>query len=254
MTPPGTLHIVGLGPGAAEHRTPAAARAVAGADAVVGYASYVDACADLLRAGQRVVRGRMGEEDARADEALVLACDGLRVALVSSGDAGVHGMAARTLARASELDAAERPEIVVLPGVSAAQAAAALAGAPLSDDFAVVSLSDLHAPWSRVERRLRALAPSGLALALYNPRSSRRTAGFDIAVALLRAARPGDTPVVLAHDVARPDELLQHTTLAELDPEQVTMRTVVLVAGDTWAQTGPWLVARRGQAPAGASA
>jgi precorrin-3B C17-methyltransferase len=254
MTAPGILHVVGLGPGASDHRTPAAARAVADADAVVGYVSYVDACADLLRREQRVVRGRMGEEDQRADEALVLACEGLRVALVSSGDAGVHGMAARTLARAAELDAAERPEIVVVPGVSAAQAAAALAGAPLSDDFAVVSLSDLHAPWSRVEHRLRALAPSGLALALYNPRSSRRTEGFDIAIALLRAARPAGTPVILAHDVARPAELVQRTTLAALDPEQVTMRTVVLVAGDTWAQTGPWLVARRGTAAEGASA
>jgi precorrin-3B C17-methyltransferase len=250
----GTLHIVGLGPGGAEHRTPAAARAVAEAEAVVGYGSYVDACADLLHAGQRVVRGRMGEEDARADEALVLACEGARVALVSSGDAGVHGMAARTLARAAELDAGERPEIVVVPGVSAAQAAAAVAGAPLTDDFAVLSLSDLHAPWSRVEHRLSALAGSGLALALYNPRSSRRTEGFDRAVAILRAARPGDTAVVLAHDVTRPGELLERTTLATLDPERVTMRTVVLVAGDTAVAAGPWLVALRSGAPEGAGA
>jgi precorrin-3B C17-methyltransferase len=250
----GTLHIVGLGPGGAEHRTPAAARAVAEAEAVVGYGSYVDACADLLHAGQRVVRGRMGEEDARADEALVLACEGARVALVSSGDAGVHGMAARTLARAAELDADERPEIVVVPGVSAAQAAAALAGAPLTDDFAVLSLSDLHAPWSRVEHRLSALAGSGLALALYNPRSSRRTEGFDRAVAILRAARPADTAVVLAHDVTRPGELLERTTLATLDPERVTMRTVVLVAGDTAVEAGPWLVALRSGATEGAGA
>jgi precorrin-3B C17-methyltransferase len=243
---PGSLHIVGLGPGAAEHRTPAAARAVADAEAVVGYTAYVDACADLLGDGQRIVRGRMGEEDARADEALILAAEGLRVALVSSGDAGVHGMAARTLARAAELEPAERPEIVVVPGVSAAQAAAALAGAPLTDDFAVLSLSDLHAPWERVERRLTALAASGLALALYNPRSSRRTEGFDRALAILRAARSGDTAVVLAHDVARAGERVERVTLAALDPERVSMRTVVLVAGDTAVEAGPWLVALRG--------
>jgi precorrin-3B C17-methyltransferase len=245
---PGTLHIVGLGPGAAEHRTPAAARAVAEATVVVGYTTYVDAVADLLGDAQRVVRGVMGEEDRRADEALVLAAEGERVALVSSGDAGVHGMAARTLARAAELEPEERPEIVVVPGVSAAQAAAAVAGAPLTDDFAVLSLSDIHAPWSRVEHRLTALASSGLALALYNPRSSRRTEGFDRAVALLRAARPDATPVVLAHDVARPGELVERTTLGTLDPERVTMRTVVLVAGDTAAEVGPWLVALRGRA------
>jgi precorrin-3B C17-methyltransferase len=243
----GTLHIVGLGPGGIEHRTPAAARAVREAEAVVGYGSYVDACADLLHAGQRIVRGRMGEEDARADEALVLACEGARVALVSSGDAGVHGMAARTLARAAELDAPDRPTITVVPGVSAAQAAAALVGAPLTDDFAVLSLSDITMSWARVERRLTALADSGLALALYNPRSSRRTAGFDRALTVLRAARPGETPVVLAHDVTRPDEQVEHTTLAALDPERVTMRTVVVVAGDTAAEVGPWLVALRGR-------
>jgi precorrin-3B C17-methyltransferase len=249
MTGPGILHIVGLGPGAAEHRTPAAARAVAEADAVVGYTTYIDAVADLLHASQRVIRGVMGEEERRADEALVLAAEGARVALVSSGDAGVHGMAARTLARAAELDPGDRPEVVVLPGVSAAQAAAALAGAPLTDDFAVLSLSDINVAWARVEHRLTALAGSGLALALYNPRSSRRTAGFDRAVEILRGARPDATPVVLAHDVARPGELVERTTLAELDPERVTMRTVVLVAGDTAVDAGPWLVALRG-APA----
>jgi precorrin-3B C17-methyltransferase len=246
MSAPGTLHIVGLGPGAAEHRTPAAARAVAEAEVVVGYTTYIDAVADLLGDGQRVVRGVMGEEDRRADEALVLAAEGARVALVSSGDAGVHGMAARTLARAAELDDGERPQIVVVPGVSAAQAAAARAGAPLTDDFAVLSLCDIQAPWLRVEHRLTALAGSGLALALYNPRSSRRTEGFDRAIAILRAARADDTAVILAHDVARPGELVERTTLAELDPERVTMRTVVLVAGDTAVAAGPWLVALRG--------
>ena len=248
MPAPGTLHIVGLGPGDAAHRTPAAAAAVAQADAVVGYASYLDACDDLLHDGQRVVRGRIGEEDARADEALILACEGLRVALVSSGDAGVHGMAARTLARAAEVEDDDRPEIVVVPGVTAAQAAAALAGAPLTDDFAVLSLSDIRAPWARVERRVEAIARSGLALALYNPRSSRRTEGFARALEILRAARPGDTPVILAHDVARRGERVDRTTLAALDAAQVTMRTVVLVGGDTAAEAGPWLVALRGRA------
>jgi precorrin-3B C17-methyltransferase len=246
----GTLHIVGLGPGGAEHRTPAAVRAVVEAEAVVGYTAYVDAVADLLHDGQRVVRGVMGEEERRADEALVLAAEGARVALVSSGDAGVHGMAARTLARAAELDDDERPEIVVLPGVSAAQAAAAAVGAPLTDDYAVLSLSDISMPWARVERRLAALAGSGLALALYNPRSSRRTMGFDRALVILRAARPAETPVVLAHDVTRPAELVERTTLGALEPERVTMRTVVLVAGDTGVDAGPWLVALRGRAAA----
>ncbi|HEY6759424.1 MAG TPA: SAM-dependent methyltransferase, partial [Baekduia sp.] len=107
--------------------------------------------------------------------------------------------------------------------------------------------SDIALPWERVERRLTALAASGIALALYNPRSSRRTAGFDRALELLRAARGGKTPVVLAHDVTRRGEELERTTLGALDPERVTMRTVVLVAGETSADAGPWLVALRGR-------
>lgn len=236
----GMLSIVGVGPGGAEHRTFAAARAVAEAEVVVGYGPYVDLVSDLVDGD--VVRGVMGEERRRADEALALAASGRRVALVSSGDAGVHGMAARTLARAAELDV----DVVVVPGVTAAQAAAAALGAPLTDDFAVLSLSDISTSWDRVETRLRALAPSGLALALYNPRSKRRTQQFDRALEILRAARSGETPVALCHDVTRPTEAIERTTLAALEPERVTMVTLVVVAGDTAAEAGEWLVALRG--------
>jgi precorrin-3B C17-methyltransferase len=236
----GTLWIVGIGPGGADHRTFAAARAVAEAEVVVGYGPYVDMVADLVRG--EVVRGVMGEEERRADEALALAAEGKRIALVSSGDAGVHGMAARTLARAADLDV----EVVVVPGVTAAQAAAAALGAPLTDDFAVLSLSDISTSWERVEARLDALAPSGLALCLYNPRSTRRTEQFDRALEILRAARPAATPVALCHDVTRPSEAIERTTLGALEPERVTMRTLVVVAGDSAADAGPWLVALRG--------
>jgi precorrin-3B C17-methyltransferase len=244
----GVLHIVGVGPGGAEHRTFAAARAVAEAEVVVGYGPYVDLVADLV-VGE-VIRGVMGEEERRADEALALAAGGARVALVSSGDAGVHGMAARTLARAASLDV----DVVVVPGVTAAQAAAAAIGAPLTDDFAVLSLSDISTSWQRVEARLRALAGSGLALCLYNPRSARRTEQFDRALAILRAARGRETPVALAHNVTRPAEAIELTTLGALAPERVTMQTLVVVAGDTAAEAGPWLIALRSAVPAPAGA
>jgi precorrin-3B C17-methyltransferase len=241
----GTLWIVGLGPGGPEHRTPAAADAVSGADVVVGYGRYVDQCADLIE-GQDVVRGEMGEEERRADEALELARGGLRVALVSSGDAGVHGMAARTLARAAALREDARPRVEVVPGVTAALAAAALAGAPLSDDFAVLSLSDHKLPWEQVELRLSAVCSAGLALALYNPRSARRAEQFERALAVLREHRPAETPVCLVHDAGRPGQAVERTTLAGLDPERVDMRTLVLVAGEGCRELGPWLVAERG--------
>ncbi|MDA0162503.1 precorrin-3B C(17)-methyltransferase [Solirubrobacter ginsenosidimutans] len=282
----GSLSIVGLGPGGSSHRTAAAERAVREADVVIGYGPYVDQCADLLD-GQEVVRGRMGEELARAEEAVTRARAGARVALVSSGDAGVHGMAARTLAlvageaalceasveflalssRKSTLGDGEGASadkdaagggrgapggdvpalrVEVIPGVTAALAVAARIGAPLADDWATLSLSDLHVPWATVERRLTALAVSGIALALYNPRSATRTEPFERALAILRAHRPPDTPAIVATDVARPTEAIVTTTLADLDPETVTMRTLVLVAGDTATWAGQHLIARRG--------
>lgn len=236
----GSLRIVGLGPGDPALRTLAAERAIREAEVVVGYAPYVDQCADLLDA-QEVLRGRMGEEEARALEAVERAAAGARVALVSSGDAGVHGMAARTLAAASALT-----DVEVVPGVTAALAVAARLGAPLADDWATLSLSDLHTPWETVERRLSALAASGLALALYNPRS--RTRPLDRALAVLREHRPAETPVVVATDVFRPDESIVATALAEIDEAGVTMRSLLLVAGETAAWAGPWLIATRGAA------
>jgi precorrin-3B C17-methyltransferase len=235
----GSLRIVGLGPGDPCLRTPAAERAIREADVVAGYGPYLDQCADLL-AGQEVLRGRMGEEEARALEAVERAAAGARVALVSSGDAGVHGMAARTLAAADGVD------VEVIPGVTAALAVAARVGAPLADDWATLSLSDLNLAWDTVAHRLSALASSGIALALYNPRS--RTRPLERALDVLRAHRAPDTPVIVATDVFRPDESIAATTLADLDADAVTMRSLLLVAGDTARWTGPWLVATRGAA------
>lgn len=238
----GTLWIVGLGPGGPAHRTAAAAGAVRDADVVVGYGPYVEQCADLLD-GQEVVRGAMGEEAARADQALARAAAGARVALVSSGDAGVYGMAARTLARAAVLP--DPPRVEVVPGVTAALAAGALLGAPLADDWASLSLSDLHKPWEAIEHRLVAVASAGLALALYNPRSRSRTWQLDRVLELLREHRGDGAPAALVTDAGRPGEHVLRTTLGALDPEAVTMRTLLLVAGDTGREAGPWLVAER---------
>ena len=241
----GRLDIVGLGPGGPDHRTAAASAAVRGAEVVIGYGPYVDQCADLL-AAQEVVRGAMGEEAARAGEALRRAAAGARVALVSSGDAGVHGMAARTLARAAELTDDERPAIAVIPGVTAALAAGALLGAPLGDDFAALSLSDLQIAWEVVERRLAAVAAAGLALALYNPRSRTRTWQLERVLEVLCAHRDAETPVAIVTDAARPGQRVERATLTTLDPETVTMRSLLVVAGDSGRLAGEWLIAERG--------
>ncbi|AHH94829.1 precorrin-3B C(17)-methyltransferase [Kutzneria albida] len=241
----GLLTVVGLGPGAAEHRTPAAAQAVREAEVVLGYSAYIDACADLLGAGQTVLRGRMTEESRRAEQAVALAAAGHRVALVSSGDAGVYGMATLALSTAAELPVARRPEVRVLPGVTAALASSALVGAPLAHDFACLTLSSLLTPWEEVERRLRAVAAADLALALYNPRSAGRTWQLDRAREVLLEHRGPGTQVALVTDAARPEQHVRLTTLGELDSSVVGMTTTVLVGASATRRLGDWLVTPR---------
>lgn len=243
---PGALWIVGLGPGGAASRTGRATAAVRDADAVVGYGPYVDQCSDLLSDGQLIERGTMGREEDRAERAVALALEGRSVALVSSGDAGIFGMAALALRAAAAVPEAERPAVEVVPGVTAGTAAAALLGAPLGD-FATVSLSDVLVPWEQVEARLSSLAATDLALTLYNPRSRTRTWQLDRVRELLLEHRARTTPVALATDVGRPDQQVVLTTLADFDADAVAMRTVVLVAGPTAEQVGSWLVTARGR-------
>jgi cobalt-precorrin 5A hydrolase / precorrin-3B C17-methyltransferase len=241
--PRGHLAVVGLGPGGAAHRTPAAAAAVRHADVVVGYGPYVDQCADLLAAHHTVVRSPIGAEADRCREALRLAAHGRRVALVCSGDAGVFGMASLTLELAPGLGG---PDVEVIPGVTAALAAGALLGAPLGHDHAFVSLSDLLTPWPVIERRLRAAAAADLAVALYNPRSSRRTWQLDQARAILLGHRPPETPVGVVTDAGRPGQRVERTTLAALDPETVSMLTTVIVGTSQSRWVGDRLVTPRG--------
>jgi precorrin-3B C17-methyltransferase len=243
---PGTLWIVGLGPGGPELRTGRASAVVAAADAVVGYGPYVDQCADLLRDEQHVERGTMGQEEERAERAVALAVEGRGVALVSSGDTGIFGMAALALRAAAAVPEDRRPAVEVVPGVTAGTAAAALLGAPLGD-FATVSLSDVLVPWEQVESRLSALAATDLALTLYNPRSRTRTWQLDRVRELLLEHRDPATPVALATDVGRPEQTVVVATLADFDAERVAMRTLVLVAGPTAERVGPWLVTARGR-------
>ena len=241
----GTLTVVGLGPGGPAHRTRAAEAAVREAQIVMGYRAYLAACADLIGPHQQVLPGTMGGEQQRATDAVHAAAGGARVALVSSGDAGIYGMASLALATAAELPVRRRPAVRVVPGVTAASAAAALLGAPLARDFACLSLSDLLIPWAEIEARLRAVAAADLVLALYNPRSTGRPWQLARARDVLTEYRPGDTPVGLVTDAGRDGEQVQLATLAELDPAAAGMRTVVIVGGSGTHRLGDWLVTAR---------
>ena len=244
--PLGRLRIVGLGPGAAALRTPAAERAVRHAQVVIGYTPYVDACADLLQPHQEVVRSPIGEEVVRAKQALAEAAGGRDVALVCSGDPGVYAMASITIELAAD---APGVEIEIVPGVTAAHAAAAAVGAPLGHDFATISLSDLLTPWEAIEARLRAAAAADFAVALYNPRSGRRTWQLDAARQILLAHRAPSTPVAVVTDATRADEHVQVTTLAELDPTDAGMTTCVLVGSSTTRVADGRVVTPRGYQP-----
>jgi cobalt-precorrin 5A hydrolase/precorrin-3B C17-methyltransferase len=226
----GTLAVVGIGPGDPSWRTPEASAALAGATDLVGYRLYLDLVGPLA-AGKTLHDTGLGAEEARARHALDLAAEGKRVALVSSGDPGIYALATlvyELLDREKRADW-RRVAVTVCPGISALQAAAARVGAPLGHDFCAISLSDLLTPWPAIEKRLRAAAEADFVVALYNPRSERRTGQLDTARRILLEHRPGSTPVVLARNLGRSAEQVSLTTLAELDGSAVDMLTLVLV-------------------------
>lgn len=236
----GALWTVGLGPGGDGHLTPAAREAIAEADVVMGHRPYLELCADLLQ-GKEVRPSSMMREVERVREALDLARAGRRVALVSSGDAGVYGMGGLALELAEEGD-----DVRVVPGVTAALAAASILGAPLANDFAVASLSDLLTPLPVILKRVEAAALGDLVLVLYNPRSHRRVEPLDRALGILRAHRAPDTPVGAVRHALRPGQEAWISALADFDPGRVDMNTVLVVGSQQTMVRNGRLVTRRG--------
>ncbi|WUD74431.1 precorrin-2 C(20)-methyltransferase [Streptomyces sp. NBC_00510] len=222
----GEVVVVGLGPAGPMWLTPEARSALAGADELVGYTAYMDRVP--VRPGQSRHASDNRVEAERAEFALDLARRGRKVAVVSSGDPGVFAMATAVLEAASA-DPYLGVRVRVVPGITAAQSAAALAGAPLGHDYAVVSLSDRLKPWTVVEERLRAATAADLVLALYNPASHSRRTQLETALKVLREGRVPGTPVVVARDVGGPEQAVRVTTLEDLDPATVDMRCVLLV-------------------------
>ncbi|MFC9430403.1 precorrin-2 C(20)-methyltransferase [Streptomyces sp. NPDC056987] len=222
----GEVVVVGTGPAGPLWLTPETRGALAAAEDLVGYTTYLDRVP--VRPGQRRHGSDNKVESERAEFALDLARRGRRVAVVSGGDPGVFAMATAVLEAASADPYREIP-VRVLPGVTAANAAAARAGAPLGHDYAVLSLSDRLKPWEVIAERLRAAARADLVLALYNPGSRSRDWQVGKARELLLEHRAPDTPVVLGRDVGGPEESVRIVRLAELDPAQVDMRTILIV-------------------------
>ena len=215
--------MVGLGPGGEKTLTPEAREALSQADMVIGYATYIKLAKPYLK-DQTVLSSGMKKETDRARVAVEEAMSGKRVAVISSGDPGVYGMASPIL----EIAPADL-EVQVIPGVTAATATAAALGAPLTHDFAVISLSDLLTPWDTILRRLDAAAAADFVIVLYNPRSHGREQHLDVARQVVLKHRAADTPVGLVKDCGRAGEKQQITTLQTMDVEDVDMTTTVII-------------------------
>ncbi len=235
----GQLAVVGLGPGDARYLTPEASAALVEAQALYGYAPYLDRVP--VRAGQRRHASDNREERARAAAALADTAAGARVVLVSGGDPGVFAMAAAVCGEIERgPDEWRTLDIEVVPGITAMLAVAAKIGAPLGHDFCALSLSDNLKPWELIERRLDAAAGAGFVIALYNPVSRTRPWQFGKAIERLRRYLPPATPVVFGRAVGRLDESINVVTLAAADKTAADMATLIIVGSrDTRVITRP---------------
>jgi len=243
---PGKIMLVGIGPGSLAHMTQRAREAIAEADTIIGYVTYIKLVAELIE-GKEIIRKSMTEELDRAIEALDRAKAGRKVALVSSGDAGVYGMAGPTYEVLFEAGWTPESgiEVEIVPGASALNTCAALVGAPLTHDFCAISLSDLLTPWPVIARRLEAAAFADFVVALYNPKSGRRTGQIIEAQRLFLRHRSPTTPVAIVKSAYRPKQRVEFTTLAEMTDQDIGMLSTVLIGNsNTFVRAGRMVTPR----------
>ena len=224
----GKITVVGIGPGNRDDITPAALSAIRQSDVIIGYNYYFQFIQDIIHPDTQCIDTGMKREKIRAEEAYKYASEGKTVTVISSGDAGIYGMAPliyemRTMKEAPQV------EIEVVPGISAFQKAASLLGAPIGHDLCIISLSDLMTPWLRIEKRIRAAAIGDFVTAIYNPKSEGRYWQLHRLKELFLEERAPETPVGYVRQAGREEQVVNLTTLAEFDPEQVDMFTVILI-------------------------
>ena len=243
----GKLYLVGIGPGALNQITPAAQTAIIEADVVIGYRLYVNLIKPLKRSGQIVESSPITQEQQRAIRAIELARWGLTVAVVSSGDCGIYGMAGLVL---EELQLAawngKIPQVQIFPGISALQSAASRVGAPLMHDFCAISLSDLLTPWETIRQRLAAAASGDFITALYNPRSQTRTQQIIAAKEIFARYRSPNTPVAIVRRAYRENEQVTLTTLEQMLDCSIDMLTTVIIGNTTTRNHANWMITPRG--------
>ena len=240
------MSVVSLGPGDHQYLAPAARAALALAEVIVGYKTYMELVEPELLVGKETISTGMMKEITRCQMAIDKACQGKDTAVVSSGDAGIYGMAGLVLELMAEQNLMDHVEVEVIPGISSLSAAAALLGAPLMHDFAVISLSDLMTPWEVIEARVKAAAAADFVLVIYNPKSKKRDWQLGKALDLIRKHRGGSTPIGIVRNAARKGERNDISTISNLDVSGIDMLSILVVGNSRTRVLGEKMVTPRG--------
>lgn len=236
----GIIYVVGIGPGDKEHMTFKAYQILNEMDIIIGYGTYIQLIEDIIK-DKKIIKSGMTKEIERAKQAVELAQEGKKVAVISSGDPGVYGMAGIVLEMARDMVPVE-----IIPGVTAATAAAATLGAPLMHDFAVISLSDLLTPWIKIMTRLEAAALGDMVIVLYNPKSKGRPKNIEAAREIILWHRTPETPVGLVKNAKRGNEEVVITTLKDMLNHEIDMLTTVVIGNSETKIENDMLITPRG--------
>ena len=241
----GKIFIVGIGPGNVDEITPKARKFIEAADVIVGYKTYIKLIEEII-GGKKILASGMRQEIQRAQIAVDEAQKNLNVAVISSGDAGVYGMAGLLIEMILNLPENRQPKIEIAAGVSALNSAAAILGAPLMHDFAVISLSDLMTPFELIKKRVKLAAEGDFVIALFNPKSKSRVTHINEVQKILLDFRAGSTPVGIVTNAGRVDEKKIISTLENFVDEEINMFTLVLIGNSQTFVKGNYMITPRG--------
>lgn len=241
----GKIYVVGIGPGSVDEMTPRVKNTIENAEVIVGYKTYLSLIEELIKDKETISTGMTGEIE-RCRLAIKSAAEGKKTAVISGGDAGVYGMAGLVLELLSEIKKEDRPEIEIVSGISSVFTAAAILGAPLMNDFAVISLSDLLTPMEKIEKRLEAAAMGDFVIALYNPKSKKRTENIDKAREIILKYRAANTPAGIVWNAGRNDEKKLITTLENFTKEDITMISIIIIGNSETYEKDGYMITPRG--------
>lgn len=241
---PGKLFVVGLGPGSLIDMSPRARESIVSADVVVGYDTYITLVQELLTNQEVIGTGMMQEID-RCQKAVDLARTGKKVAVISSGDPGIYGMAGLVLELSMKISSEERPQVEIIPGISAVGAAASILGAPLMHDFVVISLSDLLTPWEVIRKRAEMAAAGDFVIAIYNPKSTRRVTQIEEVRDITLKYRKKSTPVGIVHHATRENQSMVLSDLENFTQQHIDMFSLVIIGNSqTYIKEGQMITPR----------